>query len=87
MVDTGKLSGHGFRKQKCINYVAIANQFALPQDSELDYLSQIRCQESLDSYTCLQSLISGANYYFTVQLKLSYSGSKNCPNVWLFCKD
>ena len=75
MVDTGKLSGRRFRKWKCINYVAIANQFALPQDSELDYLSQIHRQESLDSYTRLQSLISGANYYFSssIEAKLHHT--------------
>ena len=75
MVDTGKLSGRGFCKQKRIDYVAIANQFALPQDSELDYLSQIRHQESLDSYTCLQSLISGVNYYFSssIEAKLHHT--------------
>lgn len=61
----GKPSGRRSRKRKRIDYVAIANQSALPQDAGLDYLSQIRRQESLDSYTCLQSLIRGANYHFS----------------------
>jgi len=68
MTDSGLPSKGQNQKWKWVDYMAIVNQDAtLPQ--EPDPLSQIHHYESLDSYTCLQSLISSAIYHFPVSIE------------------